>query len=259
MIRRRLDTRLIEANKQGALNGHVPVTAINSLILVLYAHLTGAAHVVFANERSADEETVQVDGHPVNHQFSKTLRCEGLLRDAIAEAGSGVDYFSLLRPFSELWIAQRLAREPEALKQFRSCNKNFVQVEKGAPPKAWCGQCAKCAFTALITAPFLSRSESIALFGSDILNQPEAVEHLSATAGLGGTRPWDCVGGKLETSAALARLKSQPRWADALAVKIVARDVIALHGAAALDRAWNDAFVCHGNGYLPHDFSWLCE
>ena len=52
-IGRALAPQLFEINRQGAYNGHIPVTAVNSAILVLAALLTGAGQVVFSNERSA--------------------------------------------------------------------------------------------------------------------------------------------------------------------------------------------------------------
>ncbi len=259
IIRRSLDPKLIEANRQGALNGHVPVTAINSLILLLYAYLIGAPRVVFANERSAEEATTQVGDYAVNHQFSKSLQAEKLLRAALVEAHVDVDYFSVLRPFSELWIARRLSGMADALRLFRSCNRNFVQADADAPARAWCGQCAKCAFTALITAPFLARGESEAVFGGDILDSPAAVDHIAATLGLGHVRPWDCVGGVMETAATLHHLASASRWADARVVKKLAPATVVRFGARELEQAWTDAFRCSGDHFLPADLMWLCD
>src|SRR5690606_39140943 len=52
-IGRQLAPELFEYNRQGAWNGHIPVTAINSAIMVFAAVLLGADQVVFSNERSA--------------------------------------------------------------------------------------------------------------------------------------------------------------------------------------------------------------
>ncbi len=196
-IDRKLDPRLLAANKAGALNGHIPVTALNSLILILHASFTDADWVVFANERSADESTMTIDGHGVNHQFSKTFHAEQLIRDAVRAASpAGPDYFSVLRPVSELWIARELARLPRPLERFRSCNRNFVFSDS---PKAlasgrWCGECAKCVFTALIMAPFLARKQSIALFGSDVLDNRANLPRAEELAGFTDAKPWECVG-----------------------------------------------------------------
>ena len=53
-IRRQLASELQAMNEAGAWNGHVPVTAINSAILLCAAVLYGYRYIVFSNERSAD-------------------------------------------------------------------------------------------------------------------------------------------------------------------------------------------------------------
>ncbi|HWU71345.1 MAG TPA: endonuclease domain-containing protein, partial [Pseudoxanthomonas sp.] len=50
---RQLAPELFEYNRQGAWNGHIPVTVLNSAILVFAAVLLGVDQVVFSNERSA--------------------------------------------------------------------------------------------------------------------------------------------------------------------------------------------------------------
>ncbi len=80
VVRRRLDPGLAGLNASGALNGHVPITAIISLIAVVGSFLYGYDSIAMAVERSASEETVLVDGVPVNHQYSKSLEFERLLR-----------------------------------------------------------------------------------------------------------------------------------------------------------------------------------
>ena len=63
---------LFEMNKQGALNGHIPVTAVNSAILALAALLhNDADQVVFSNERSASYGSLIPGTGEVNHQWSK--------------------------------------------------------------------------------------------------------------------------------------------------------------------------------------------
>lgn len=253
-IDRKLDPRLLAANKAGALNGHIPVTAINSLILILHASFTGADWVVFANERSADEATLTVDGHGVNHQFSKTFRAEKLIREAVfAAAPDGPVYFSALRPVSELWIARQLARLPGPLARFRSCNRNFVFSDS---PKAlaagrWCGQCAKCVFTALIMAPFLRRAQSISLFGSDVLDNPANLPLAEELAGFTDAKPWECVGTIDEVSAALSHLFDEPEWREALIVRTLAPKLRDRVSTAALTAHFNASLSTFGPSFLP--------
>jgi hypothetical protein len=111
----------------------------------------------------------------------------------------------------------------------------------------------------LITAPFLARAESIAVFGSDILDSEPAVGHIADTLGLGHVRPWDCVGGVLETAAALHHLTGLTRWADARVVKKLAPATAVRFGAPLLEQAWTDSFRCAGEHFLPADLRWLCD
>jgi hypothetical protein len=71
--RRRLDPRLFELNAAGARNGHIPVTAINSLIAIATAALHGLGPVVMSNERSASDPNLIWNGHEINHQWSKGI------------------------------------------------------------------------------------------------------------------------------------------------------------------------------------------
>jgi hypothetical protein len=70
-IGRQLAPELFEYNRQGAWNGHIPVTAINSAILVFAAVLLGVDQVVFSNERSASYGSLIEGTGEVNHQWSK--------------------------------------------------------------------------------------------------------------------------------------------------------------------------------------------
>ncbi len=86
VARRTLSPELSRLNQNGALNGHVPITAIVSLIGVLGASIYGYDTIAMAIERSASEETVMVDGVPVNHQYSKSRQFEELLRGLVASS-----------------------------------------------------------------------------------------------------------------------------------------------------------------------------
>src|SRR5690606_17468678 len=82
-IGRTLDPRMLERSDLG-FNGHIPITAINSALAGLAAHLHGFDSVVMGNERSASEATRWVDGFAVNHQHSKSLAFEVALHAALA-------------------------------------------------------------------------------------------------------------------------------------------------------------------------------
>ncbi len=91
-----------------------------------------------AIERSASEETVLVDGVPVNHQYSKSLDFELLLRHLLATSiDPGLTYGSALRPYSELAIARSFASLTQYHSTFCSCNTAFRQA--AGPDDRWCG------------------------------------------------------------------------------------------------------------------------
>lgn len=238
-VARRLDPELIAANAKGALNGHIPITAVNSAILALLAAARGDRWLVFANEASADEGTMRIGDVEVNHQFSKSLAYERLFAAAASEAlGPDFAYFSILRPFSELWIAAQLSRDHAALQRFRSCNRNFATDPARRPKNGrWCGECSKCAFTALLFAPFLSRAALTQIMEADPLDNPRLEGEYRDMAGLTDKKPWDCVGTVREVRACLAYANAQPDWRGARNVQAL---IAALTPLVDLDAAARD-------------------
>ncbi len=127
-IQRVLAPELVEMNAKGAWNGHVPVTAINSAILLCASLLYGHRYIVFANESSANEATLKdAQGKEINHQYSKSFAFEQAFRAVIhSRVSAGIEYFSLLRPFSEMPSPGGLFSEmTEFHDVFSSCNRNF--------------------------------------------------------------------------------------------------------------------------------------
>jgi len=212
-IRRKLAPELAGMNRAGAWNGHVPVTAINSAILLCAALLYGYRYVVFANERSADEVTLTTaDGREVNHQYSKSSTFEAGLRSLIRAAiGPGIEYFSILRPFSELGIVQRFSRLEAYHTVFSSCNRNF-HLDGPRIRERWCRDCPKCRFAALALALFLPPSRLVEIQGADLLDDPAQASGFRALCRLGRDKPFECVGEAGESRAALQALARQPAW-----------------------------------------------
>jgi hypothetical protein len=132
-ISRKLAPELPAMNAAGAWNGHIPVTAINSAIALCASVLYGFRYVVFANERSADEATLTTAaGIPVNHQYSKSWAFEQeLLAVVHSQISPDIEYFSILRPFSELDIVRRFSTLTRYHHVYSSCNRNFHQ--QGVP------------------------------------------------------------------------------------------------------------------------------
>jgi hypothetical protein len=207
---RLIDGQLLRSAELGFLNGHVPVTGILSVIAIMTAALDGRDAVIMSNEWSASSGTVEVDGRSINHQYSKSESFEAGLRAVLGDAlAGGPAYFSLLRPFTELWIARRFAGSPQYFDNFRSCNRAFYS-DPAKRWDRWCGECDKCCFIDLILAPFLSEVELRKVFQD---NEPLANRDLldvfrSLLALAPDNKPWECVGDVSECRSA-ARLAAQ--------------------------------------------------
>ncbi|BCY06822.1 hypothetical protein L3i22_019100 [Actinoplanes sp. L3-i22] len=232
--RRKLDPRLFELNKAGALNGHIPVTAINSLIAIATAIWHGLGPVVMSNERSASDPNLIWNGHEVNHQWSKGVLAEGLLRDAVrAHTGLVDPYFSLLRTLSELHIAQLFAGYTAYDDVVTSCNKAFKLHD---PTARWCGDCPKCRFVFLAMAPHMSRERLAHIFGRDLFADVAQAPGFLELLGVDAHKPFECVGEAEECLVALSLLTDD------------APVLVALRAAVPAS-AWDDA--SHSNVFTP--------
>ncbi len=222
-VGRTLDPQLIELNRRGARNGHVPVTAVVSLVLCLVAVRAGCDSVVMSNERSASEATRDWRGAAVNHQWSKSLAAEELLAGVLASAvGPQLSWFSLLRPFSELAICRLFAeRGRRFFGDFSSCNAAF-RLDGGRRVDGWDRDCPKCRFVALALAPWLDRDEVVAIQGGDVLDDPGQVEGLAGLVEAGQPKPFECVGEVAESRVAVRLASERADWADARALAAVA-------------------------------------
>lgn len=229
-ITRQLAPTLFEYNRQGAWNGHIPVTAINSAILVLAALLQGCDQVVFSNERSASygSQIHDANGHlvaQVNHQWSKGWAFE---RDFGAhvqsQVAAGLHYYSALRPLSELAVARQFARSDRYDAHFSSCNRNF-HILGERPANRWCGQCPKCHFVFLALAPFMSKPRLVAIFGRNLLDEPSLAPGFDALIEYRDHKPFECVGEGREARAAFAALAQRPAWCEDALVARFAREI----------------------------------
>src|SRR5690606_11248147 len=193
-IGRALAPALFEINRQGAHNGHIPVTAINSAILVLAAVLTGHGQVVFSNERSASYGRLIPGTGAVNHQWSKGWAFEQAFGTHVERTvAADLHYYSLLRPLSELAVARQFARNDRYDAYFSSCNRNFhILGEK--PAQRWCGLCPKCHFVFLALAPFMPKPRLVAIFGRNLLDDPGLAPGFDALLEYQDHKPFECVG-----------------------------------------------------------------
>ena len=222
---RTLDPALIELNAQGALNGHVPVTAIVGCVALLIAATQGIDTVLLANERSASAGNFIYNGVEINHQFSKGRRAERLLADAAAEVEGAPAIFSILRPASELAIARAFAGMNRYHRAFTSCNRVFA-LDPQRRLASWCCDCDKCRFVYLILAPFMTPDALSGIFGADLLDDPSQYEGFARLTATGGTKPFECVGEVAECLAAIQLLQADVEWAARANVRRLADEVL---------------------------------
>ncbi len=230
-VGRALAPRLFDYNRQGAWNGHIPVTAVNSAILVLTALLHGVDQVVFSNERSASYGSMIVaeDGSTtkeVNHQWSKGWAFESMFGDYVqSHVAADLQYYSLLRPLSELAVARQFAKSTRYDVHFSSCNRNF-HILGERPLSRWCGVCPKCHFVFLALAPFMPKPRLMGIFGRNLLDDPAQTAGFDALLEYQDHKPFECVGEGRESRAAMAALTSRAEWRGDALVDRFAREIM---------------------------------
>jgi UDP-N-acetyl-alpha-D-muramoyl-L-alanyl-L-glutamate epimerase len=198
---REIDPALLRSAELGFLNGHVPVTGILSAIAVLAAVLEDRDAVVMSNEWSASVPTLEYQGLPVNHQFSKSDVFEQAFRDVLGPRRP--EYFSWLRDRTELWVGREFAALEQYHGSFRSCNKAFYS-DRARRLDHWCGQCDKCCFIDLILAPFMPAGALRRIFAvtGEPLDDPGLAGKFRGLLGA-GAKPFECVGEVSECRAAV--------------------------------------------------------
>ena len=185
-IKRTIDPQLLALNDLGFLNGHTPFSALLAFVSAFSAALTGSRHIALSNEASANEPTEKESG--VNHQYSKSYEFEKDFREYVAEFISpDIYYFSFLRPLSEYKIAALFSTFPKYFSVFKSCN-------VGSKNDTWCGKCPKCLFTYIILSPFVTNEQLIKIFGKNLFEDKELLNHFKELSGISEVKPFECVG-----------------------------------------------------------------
>jgi UDP-N-acetyl-alpha-D-muramoyl-L-alanyl-L-glutamate epimerase len=250
---RRVDPLLERLNRCGALDGHIPVSAIVSASALIAAICVGSDAIVMSNERSASDPNLDLDGSAVNHQYSKSIDFESVFRWTVRESVSGsIEYFSLLRRSSELRIARYFASLSKYHDVFVSCNHAFGQ--RGDSFRRWCCACPKCRFLFAVLAPFLGRDEMVGIFGWDLLDDERQIPGYLELLGVARwTKPFECVGDLTETRLALSLAAECSDWRDSAVVDAIRRaapDALADPSAGV-----RDAFRLSGDGFIPPRFA----
>ena len=211
---RHLDAQIL-SNDESFFRGHVPVTAMVTLLAAVAAVASGRGGVVMSNEHSASAANLRWGDLEVNHQWSKSLEAEILVANALSERlGNQLTVASFLRDRSEVWVAKTFSELPQYHHVFRSCNRAFAQAREQRLD-TWCGECDKCLFINLMLAPFLSRSALVDIFHHEPLSDEGRSDQLRVLVGVGvAFKPFECVGDPEESAAALRRVTELDEWRD---------------------------------------------
>ena len=136
-----------------------------------------------SNEWSASSPTLEQDGRPINHQWSKSLEFEAGFRAVLAQSLDGHDLLLRAPPLQRAVGGQRFAALSDYHPVFRSCNRAF-HLDPARRLDHWCGECDKCCFIDLILAPFMDREALAQVFdGSEPLDRPDLEPRFSSLLG----------------------------------------------------------------------------
>jgi len=202
-LNRSLDSGLLDLNARGFLNGHTPFSAMLAFYTLMVSALTGYANIALSNESSASEVTVP--GTNINHQYSKSWEFENDFRNYYSRYISpDFNYFSFLRPLSELQIAKIFSTLKAYHNVFRSCN-------AGSKTDIWCGKCPKCLFTHIMLSAFTGLPEANRILGKPMLENQNLKNIFDELCGFTSIKPFECVGTTEEVRQALEIIVSQKK------------------------------------------------
>lgn len=197
IVRRKLDREHLR--EAGGLNGHVPITYIIQSIALAQAIINHQNIVLTSIGREGNEAHAHVGDLAINHQWSKTWPAEQLFAEYLHRYISpSLNLGSPLRGFSELKIAELFVKNcwQRYSHKFSSCNVANYRQGKDNSELSWCGDCAKCANTYLLFAPFLPATKLDDLYGGrSLFTKPSLVDTYKGLLGVDGfMKPFECVG-----------------------------------------------------------------
>lgn len=223
-VERHLSSSLFDLNEQGALNGHIPITAYLSSLTIVISILFDFEEVAMSDEKSANEGNIEFKGEQINHQWSKSEEFERMFQEYVSVfIASDIRYASTLRNLTELEIAGEFCTYPQYFDCTTSCNKNWriASVLNPSPSSnpLWCNHCPKCAFVFALYAAYLPKKTVVKIFGSNLFDDPSLLSLYKQLLGLEGFKPFECVGTAEEIREAFRMIKEQGNWDDTFIMK----------------------------------------
>jgi len=189
----------VHLNETGGLNGHVPVTYINSALAIVQAILNNQNIILTSIGNEGSEPHAYIGDMPVNHQWSKTWEAEQMLAEYVKRyISEDIKIGSPIRKYSELRIAELFVNKcwQKYGYKFSSCNQaNYKQGAQNGQ-LSWDGECAKCANTYLLFCPFLAPQVLQSLFQDiDLFRKPSLQNTFKGLLGIDNVmKPFECVG-----------------------------------------------------------------
>lgn len=255
-VKRQLDDKLFDENAQKTFyQGHIPITLFWSFTTILAAIIYGYNYVVFSNERSSNYGNVEYLGQEINHQWSKSMEAEGLIRSYIStNISPSIEYFSLLRPWYEIEIVRRFSEYKEFLPIFSSCNRNF-SIKNPLKNKRWCGECPKCAFVFSLLSAFISKQEVLNIFGKNLYEDKNLEKTFRQLLGIEDIKPFECVGTPDEVKVAFHYAYKKGEFQDDHSMKMFEKDVLPL--ITDISSLEEEVFSYGDDSHIPEKFKKL--
>ena len=154
---RSIDSRMLEFNKAGFLNGPTPYSALSAFAASLTAAIYGIQNICMSNV-SAETQREQRFRYSESYEFEQEFK--HYMDTCISPE---IHYFSLLRPLDSLQITGLFS----VLEQYHPV---FISCPSGRKEERWCGHCATCLYECVLLSAFLSDEKLCEIFGTDILN-----------------------------------------------------------------------------------------
>ena len=197
VIHRSIDHSALQQAR--GLNGHVPITYIVQSLALVQAIINHQGTILTSIGREGNEAHAYIHDLAVNHQWSKTWPAEQILAEYVHRYISpDLNLGSPLRGFSELKIAELFAQKcwQKYGHSFSSCNVANYRQGQDNQTLNWCGECAKCANTYLLFAPFIPRDELDRLYGgTSLFEKPSLINIFKGLLGVDGfMKPFECIG-----------------------------------------------------------------
>ena len=252
-IIRKIDPLLDKYNsKKGALNGHIPISAIYAFTSLLFAYVNGFRYIVYSNERSSNFGNAEYLGMEVSHQWSKSREFEDLFRAYVSDnITKDIEYFSLLRPFYEISIAKIFTYYPQYFDVFTSSNHTFKLHQ--ANQQRWDYSSPKTLFVFCLLAAFLPKNDIVKIFGLDLYANDQTSDVFRELLGFKDIKPFDCVGTPEETQVAFYKAFLSGDYQDDPIMKMFEKEILPKI-KDVLDTHMKEVFSYDDDSNIPEKF-----